>query len=198
MLYAMQASQSWSSQPIDVEYRYLPEEAPNDQNNQQATSNSSQGYATPAAASSDMFSTYDQPRTHDQPSTSYASTEPYSSRRQRVTLDRNSASRQPASFDRNAMSRQRVSFDRDSFASGQSDRATFADGPGDTRSRRRVSIKPTNRRRMQNGRIVRQAAPGQVGVNVVPDGPVTPELNSNLVRALLGLFPFLRSWGGFL
>ena len=87
-----------------------------------------------------------------------------------------------------ASSRQRIRFDRQQ-GTGVSD---------NTRSRRKVSISPTNRRSMENGRIVRQATPDQVGVNVGPESPVTAEPNSNLVRALLGVFPFLRHWGGFL
>ncbi|DBA87179.1 TPA: hypothetical protein ACH3X2_005183 [Trebouxia sp. C0005] len=64
--------------------------------------------------------------------------------------------------------------------------------------RRRVSITPSHRQSRHNGRIVRQAAPGQVGVNIGSESSVVAEPNSNLVRALLGVFPFLRHWGGFL
>ncbi|KAL0020593.1 hypothetical protein WJX77_008638 [Trebouxia sp. C0004] len=64
--------------------------------------------------------------------------------------------------------------------------------------RRRVSITPSHRQGRHNGRIVRQAAPGQVGVNIGSESSVVTEPSSNLVRALLGVFPFLRHWGGFL
>ena len=64
--------------------------------------------------------------------------------------------------------------------------------------RRKVSITPSHRQSRHNGRIVRQAAPGQVGVNIGSEDSAVTEPNSNLVRALLGVFPFLRHWGGFL
>lgn len=65
--------------------------------------------------------------------------------------------------------------------------------------RRKVSITASQRQSRQNGRIVRQAAPGQVGVNIDPNNNSSQtESNSNLVRVLLGVFPFLRQWGGFL
>ena len=64
--------------------------------------------------------------------------------------------------------------------------------------RRKVSIRPANSTiaRPQSG-VVRQAAPGRVGVNLRPDDTIGSTNNSNVVRVLLGVFPFLRYWGGF-
>ena len=182
MLVMQTRQSSWSSSPpIDDEYRSLPADSTTDQYTQTDTSTgtpSASQTQAPSATGSEKFTTY------EQPSTSYASTQTYTPNRQAAPTG--GPSRQQAMFD--TSSRQRVRFDRQQGAS-------MSDS---TRSRRKVSINPTNRRSMVNGRIVRQATPDQVGVNVGPESPVTAEPNSNLVRALLGVFPFLRHWGGFL
>ena len=64
------------------------------------------------------------------------------------------------------------------------------------RQRQKVSIRPAGEPSLNKQRIVRQARPGQIGVNLNASG--TPESRSNVVRALLVVFPFLRDWGGFL
>ena len=74
----------------------------------------------------------------------------------------------------------------------------FTQPAGAVRQRRRVTITPSQRRNMRDGRIVRQSSPGQVGVNLGPENATVTEPNSNIVRVLLGVFPFLRHWGGFL
>ena len=63
--------------------------------------------------------------------------------------------------------------------------------------RRKVSIRPADSTLARQDRVVRQAAPGQVGVNLRPDSGTGSPKNSTVVRVLLGVFPFLRHWGGF-
>lgn len=64
--------------------------------------------------------------------------------------------------------------------------------------RRKVSIGPADSTTARpQSVIVRKAAPGQVGVNLRPDGTTGSADKSNVVRVLLGVFPFLRYWGGF-
>lgn len=64
------------------------------------------------------------------------------------------------------------------------------------RQRRKVNIRPAGQSMPNEARVVRQERPGQVGVNLRPVDTVEPR--SNVVRALLVVFPFLRDWGGFL
>lgn len=63
--------------------------------------------------------------------------------------------------------------------------------------RRKVSIRPTDSAIIRQDKVVRPAAPGRVGVNLRPDSEVATSSNSTVVRVLLGVFPFLRHWGGF-
>ncbi|KAL3150168.1 hypothetical protein ABBQ32_000030 [Trebouxia sp. C0010 RCD-2024] len=64
--------------------------------------------------------------------------------------------------------------------------------------RRKVTIRPADSTTARpQSAVVRQAAPGRVGVNLRPDGTTGSPDNSNVVRVLLGVFPFLRYWGGF-
>ena len=66
-----------------------------------------------------------------------------------------------------------------------------------SRQRKKVAIRPAGKPSLNSSqRIVRHAAPGQVGVNV--NQSYTTEPRSNVVRALLVVFPFLKDWGGFL
>ena len=63
--------------------------------------------------------------------------------------------------------------------------------------RRKVSIRPADIAITRRDRVVRRAAPGRVGVNLRPDSEAATASNSTVVRVLLGVFPFLRHWGGF-
>ena len=63
--------------------------------------------------------------------------------------------------------------------------------------RRKVSIRPADSAITRQDRVVRPAAPGRVGVNLRPDSEAATASNSTVVRVLLGVFPFLRHWGGF-
>lgn len=63
--------------------------------------------------------------------------------------------------------------------------------------RRKVSIRPADIAITHQDRVVRRAAPGQVGVNLRPDSEGAAARNPVVVRVLLGVFPFLRHWGGF-
>ena len=63
--------------------------------------------------------------------------------------------------------------------------------------RRKVSIRPADIAMTRQDRVVRQAAPGRVGVNLRPDNEAATASKSTVVRVLLGVFPFLRHWGGF-
>lgn len=88
---------------------------------------------------------------------------------------------------RNSTSRSRVTISRPDSMGMQEDSAY----------RRKVSIKPAPSTAARQDRIVRHAAPGQVGVNLRPDSYISSPSNSNIVRVLIGVFPFLRHWGGF-
>ena len=66
-----------------------------------------------------------------------------------------------------------------------------------SRQRKKITIRPAGDSSSNSSqRIVRQASPGQVGVNL--NRSYTAEPRSNVVRALLVVFPFLKDWGGFL
>lgn len=68
--------------------------------------------------------------------------------------------------------------------------------PAASRQRRKINIRPAAQNRPNDASVVRRERPGQVGVNLRPSYTVEPR--SNVVRALLTVFPFLRDWGGFL
>ena len=141
----VQTSQStWSSPPIDVEYRALP------------------GESVSTTAAQPSVVTRNEPAQPQEPS--YQTASPISTSRPRVPI------------------RMQESRDR-------------RQGDG---YRRKVSIRPADSTTARSqSAVVRQAAPGRVGVNLRPDGTTGSANNSNVVRVLLGVFPFLRYWGGF-
>lgn len=67
----------------------------------------------------------------------------------------------------------------------------------DLEYRRKVSIRPTDSTIARQDRVVRQAAPGRVGVNLRPGTQGATANKSAVIKVLLGVFPFLRHWGGF-
>ena len=146
----LQASQStWSSPPIDIEYKSLPGDSDFASNSPRESTRSN----------------IDQYSSSPQPSTSYQ------------TVSKSRAMRPRAAIRR-----------QDS-----------AETWNDVDYRRKVSIRPANSTTAHQETIVRRAAPGQVGVNLRPDSFASTNTanSSTLVRVLLGVFPFLRHWGGF-
>ena len=147
----LQANTSaWSSPPIDVDYRALPEVR--------------QDQSQPGPASSGR------------------------------NRDKKEWQDQSDMFSSGARDRQQQELYRTGSSKGSSrQRLDFAQRPASSRLRTKVHIRPAGN---GGGRIVRQAQPGQVGVNLNTDA--VEDTRSNLVRALLVVFPFLRDWGGFL
>lgn len=151
---------AWSSPPIDVDYRALP----------QIRHEQSQ----PGAASSDRDT--EQQQWQDQSDIGSNSTR----HRQQQELYRPDLLR----------STRGGTFKQEQEVSQRPTSAVRS------RLRTKVNIRPADKANMGSSRMVRQAQPGQVGVNLNTDA--VQETRSNLVRALLVVFPFLRDWGGFL